>query len=521
LRAAITLVVLLVLVSCGDDSTPPPTVTPTLTTTPTAVPPTPTHTATPTAVPPTPTPTPPPLTFATVQIFAKIREEDTLETGWTGSGTIISPDGLILTNAHVAAPYTPWVAALYGDSELLDAKPDALVVALVKREDRPPVETYIAEVVAVDGPLDLAVIKIVETTDGNPVNPADLDLAFVELGDSDELRIDHEIRICGFPRAGRETITCSRGVVSGFESQDRVGERAWMKTDTDIGPGSSGGLAANEQGQIIGVPTFSIDSFGGAINRMRAINPATDLIEHAQDGLDHESPYIVCGSGKEDLTFEAWAEDIDDDGCAVNPVTEYPFGVSEIFGVFSYRDMRDGEAFYERWYIDDELVDFFRYTWLWGGGASSNCYPAFPVNYGNVLPAGTYRVVLACGSNLEWVEIAEEEVEIVLGPEPLPDVWIYGYITDADTGNGIPGAILIILNPGTDLVAWVDAPNEDDVYTSAETDSNGFYELPDPLMRGVMYPALAAHQEYFIADGVLFFGPDEESPFQLDIQLTK
>ena len=62
-----------------------------------------------------------------------------------GSGFIVG-DGLILTNAHVASP------ASQGEP---DMEPDALGIAITESEDKPPVASYIAKVLAVDGYLDL------------------------------------------------------------------------------------------------------------------------------------------------------------------------------------------------------------------------------------------------------------------------------------------------------------------------------------------------------------------------------
>lgn len=78
------------------------------------------------------------LQAATVQIFAKQVTNGRLQTIWTGSGTILSPDGVILTNAHVAAPSAPGLATLYNDPELLfGEEPDQLVVASSDSADRP------------------------------------------------------------------------------------------------------------------------------------------------------------------------------------------------------------------------------------------------------------------------------------------------------------------------------------------------------------------------------------------------
>ena len=201
------------------------------------------------------------LIAATVQIYGLFNKNGNLVPGYVGSGTIISSDGLILTNAHVADP------AAVGDPE---SHPDALAIGLVSSEDQPPVFSYRAEVAAIDGYLDLAVIRIVSALDGGSINSSDLHLPFVPLADSDQVHVGDHVNIYGFPAIGGETITYTDGNVSGFTAEDEVGNRAWIKTDATIAGGNSGGMAVNSAGQLIGVPTRA----SGGSTRMPNATPA-------------------------------------------------------------------------------------------------------------------------------------------------------------------------------------------------------------------------------------------------------
>jgi len=226
--------------------------------------------------------------------------------GW-GSGTIVSQDGLILTNYHVVdVSRLAREAARERDVKVMEGK---MVVLLTRQTDQPPVATYIAEVVDTLPKLDLAVLQITSDLTGKQIDPATLRLPFIELGDSDQVEIEDVLRIYGYPSIGGSTVTFTRGSVSGFDSEPGVRGRAWIKTDATISGGNSGGTALNDTGQIVGVPTqASVSSarqatdcrriqdtngdgevdendtcipIGGFINALRPINLAKDLIARA------------------------------------------------------------------------------------------------------------------------------------------------------------------------------------------------------------------------------------------------
>ncbi len=218
---------------------------------------------------------------------------------WRGSGSIISSDGLILTNAHVVL--APKNFPLGG-----------LVVALTLKPDEPPEPTYLAEVMQADVDLDIAVVRVVSDLDGHLIDRSGLNLPVVALGDSDILELGDEVTILGYPGIGGETITLTSGEVSGFTAESNVGKRAFIKTSATIAGGNSGGMALNGQGELIGIPTQvgsggdadivdcrpladtnrdgSVDDndtcipTGGFINALRPVKLAMPLINAATEG---------------------------------------------------------------------------------------------------------------------------------------------------------------------------------------------------------------------------------------------
>lgn len=211
---------------------------------------------------------------------------------WSGSGSVITADGLILTNAHVAAPAALGDVRLYGSDRL--PNPRYLVVHLVTGDADPAQPTYRARTVAVDGALDLAVLRLDATADGSPL-PTELTLPTVPLGDSDSLAVGDDLRVLGFPGiSDTESITVTKGSVASIvPDADLQIDRGYIDTDARISPGNSGGLAANEAAELMGVPTLLRRDDSGPVvsGRLRPIALAKPLIEAAKSNARYTSPY--------------------------------------------------------------------------------------------------------------------------------------------------------------------------------------------------------------------------------------
>ncbi len=177
----------------------------------------------------------------------------------SGSGSIVTPDGLILTNQHVI--------------EGPGGRPvDELVIALDLDMRRPPAETFRARVIASDRKRDLALIEITGGLYGQPL-PDGYRLPFIELGDPGRLVIGDPLIVLGYPETGgvgsRVSITATRGIVSGFE---RLTFGTVIKTDAEISPGVSGGAAVDEAGRLVGLPTSVLESGSGQIGSIHPID---------------------------------------------------------------------------------------------------------------------------------------------------------------------------------------------------------------------------------------------------------
>jgi S1-C subfamily serine protease len=352
------------------------------------------------------------LASATVQIYALYEAGDQWDIVWTGSGSILTPDGLILTNAHVV-------------DKRYDEYTD-LGVGITGRTDEPPQLLYLANIAAIDYGLDLAVIRVVTDMNGSSIVPS---LPFITLGDSDVIGIGADLRILGYPGIGGDTITFTEGAVSGFNQERGVDGRAWIKTDATIVGGNSGGMAVNRDGELIGVPTRassgdddsaivdcrpvvdtnrdgSIDEFdtcvpiGGFINGLRPVNLAVPLIDAAManreyaGGMDPSTtPTGSFDLSDTDFSFLEFADGVTDDDEPTQLWYALPSGVERICAFWDYEGMQDGMVWSAFWTVDGELDEGGSiFDNVWQGGEQGNWWVCIFSDFG--LDDGTYELLL-------------------------------------------------------------------------------------------------------------------------------
>ena len=470
------------------------------------------------------------LISATVQIYGLFNDNGKLTPRYTGSGTILTSTGMILTNAHVASP------ASQGEP---DMEPDALAIAIIESEDKPAVPTYLAQVRAVDGYLDLAVIQIVSTIDGTSVDPNSLNFPFVELGDSSQIHVGDHVSIFGYPGIGGDTITFTQGSVSGFTFEDQLGDRAWIKTDATIAGGNSGGLGADDNARIIGVPTLAsagiaggnvtdcrqiqdtngdgtVDQndscipIGGFINAMRPIQLALPLIQSAQAGKQYVSQFHVpgtvteAGSGNESATGFIWHNaTYASNGCDLGDVvTSFQSSILCIGASFTYSGMTKGEAVREQWFLNGNPAGEYSYGWEFD---TDGTFGTYLPNNGDPMPEGEYYLEMHAGSSDRVIGTSGT---VIVGnggsgttPAPAPSpqgntITVFGVLTDADTKNPISGAYVIILSPGMTYDQW-GSKNYETKYVegSIKTDGSGTYATTD-IPRNTQFTIVFAADGY-------------------------
>lgn len=142
-----------------------------------------------------------------------------------GSGFIISPDGFLLTNAHV-----------------VDGADEVYVTLTDKRE-------FKAKIIGVDKRTDVAVVKI----DGT-------NLPRLTIGDPNQLRVGEWVIAIGSPFGLENTVTA--GIVSA-KARDTGDYLPLIQTDVAVNPGNSGGPLINMRGEVVGINSQIYSRSGG------------------------------------------------------------------------------------------------------------------------------------------------------------------------------------------------------------------------------------------------------------------
>ncbi|MEZ4814525.1 MAG: trypsin-like peptidase domain-containing protein [Bdellovibrionota bacterium] len=170
-----------------------------------------------------------------------------------GSGFVIHPDGLIVTNSHVVR---------MGGDKLADS------VKVKFLGDSEKNEGVDVEVVGVDPIVDTAILRLKV----KPKKP----LAVIPFGDSDKLKVGEWVMAIGNPHGLSHTVT--KGIVSAL-GRDILPEISadFIQTDASINQGNSGGPLISMTGEVIGVNT-AIDPRGQGLGFAIPINTAKRAI---------------------------------------------------------------------------------------------------------------------------------------------------------------------------------------------------------------------------------------------------
>jgi S1-C subfamily serine protease len=179
---------------------------------------------------------------------------ETLMPTGLGSGTIVHPDGYVITNRHVVIKQDRSIS-------------ETVIVQLQDRRE------FRAKVLGVDAGSDIAVLKI----EGR-------NLPYAKFADSDKARVGDVVFAIGNPLDAGMTVTS--GIVSALGRAGKQGMgmafEDFIQTDAAINPGNSGGPLIDFEGRLLGMNTAIKSGTGGSIGLGYSI-PANLIVSVATD----------------------------------------------------------------------------------------------------------------------------------------------------------------------------------------------------------------------------------------------
>lgn len=186
---------------------------------------------------------------------------------WGASGVVFPTSEYIITNDHVVS----------ADEE---CAPDGFQIWLTANGSRSVKYGFDAELVGSDVLSDLGVLRVIGTRESIE--------ELVPLEAAVDQNIGNEILLYGFPGIAGDSLTVSKGIVSGFINQDGS---SWIKTDAAASGGSSGGPAVTRGRKLVGVVSQAGSSSNGEIVDCRLVADTNG------DGfIDEEDTCVPIGS---------------------------------------------------------------------------------------------------------------------------------------------------------------------------------------------------------------------------------
>jgi hypothetical protein len=303
---------------------------------------------------------------------------------WIYSGTIVDSSGIIVTS-HMAAFADP------GESDKLGWQ----IIGFKQEGEETPLFAVVAQPIALDEALGIAMLYPILTIDGDPIEEGDLNLPTVRLADQGEVAEGTEITFTGW--ASGETAEDDRlnSVESAIqkifadEILKEIGEKAWLFSPDAVCCSMMGAGAFTDEGRLIGTVT----------------NAASD-----EEGT--------------------WARPM-----------------PEAIMVLNGEDLSSGET---------------------------------PVE--------------------DPVETPEDKPRQPKAQEEGTSTLV-GTVVSADTGEPIPGAVVLIIQPGVTVDEALSSEDSGVVYGGAETDGNGKFRIDRPVVKGEKYGIIAIAEGYNVIGG--------------------
>ncbi|MCA1780306.1 MAG: serine protease, partial [Xanthomonadaceae bacterium] len=223
----------------------------------------------------------------------------------SGSGSLVEGSDLIYTNRHVVEGFYEFD------------------IHAIKDPTEPAQPVFRAELVGYSDEFDFAVLRVTSDTQGNPVtsphqflsdlSPANLYPELRAAGMRETPGRGDQIAIFGYPGIGDNELVFTTGIISSVLYDSYAGTRMpiWYRTNAEMSPGNSGGIATNAAGEIIGIPTYvrTESRTGGRLGSLLSMHVVRAIVEADALSATWESAPASAGHAQAPEPDSGWYGD--------------------------------------------------------------------------------------------------------------------------------------------------------------------------------------------------------------------
>ncbi len=209
---------------------------------------------------------------------------------------------------------------------------------------------------------------------------------------------------------------------------------------------------------------------------------------------------------------------LDEDGNIDEQVEAYDSGATTITPVFEYDCVPKKVTVVTTFTFNGEVVFTDKESLKAANSQGLYGYPLSKTDE-SAMDEGEWGVEFRNGKTL----LTSGTVVVGEAGEASSAVTVQGTVKDAKTKKAIKGAIILVLNPGLTVQAFIDGGQKDkDIFTAGKTDSKGQYELAAQLERNTEYSIIAVAKGYkAVGQDDFVIGDDDPNPYALDATLKK
>lgn len=325
-----------------------------------------------------------------------------------GSGVVLDAEaGLIATAYPVVHPYRPDGTRAYTH----------LVIATNRVPGTEPQREYLAELVASDPGIDLAILRVVSDLDGEPLVADSLDVPQVIQGDATAAGAGFSLRLFGHPGVrpdetspGSQVIETATATIQGQRGASNRTGRTWFKMDGRMPFGAAGGPAFDRFGALVGFLAQDQYVPSGTIGQIRPLDLVTPLLEEARDVSGYRAPLYRTATlpGSLDLppaspayvSRPAFAENAIESAQGrdlFDYETRFAEGLGALYYEYEVSGVADGSVVEERWFLDGVQQESLSSSYVWSDGLFGHVTDRITAPGTTGIPSGRWRLDVYVG----------------------------------------------------------------------------------------------------------------------------